>query len=1154
MNRGLCLIGRIRWRDAGSAAVICTFVRTGILVSLLALWLSPAFGQAVSGVLTGYVTDPSKTPVPGAAVTATETRTGVSTKRTSDASGFYIITNLLPGVYSIAVEAPGFQKFVQENITLNVDTKVAIDVQLNIGTVTEAVTVSGAPPPLQTEKTDVAVVISERDVESLPVVSRNVSELYNLVPGVIKNFFQVGKGENPSEFNNTLVNGQFFGNSEYQLDGITDTAYGFSGFQIIVPNQDSVQEMKITTADYDPEYGSSAGMVAQYVTKSGTNDLHGSVFWFNRNKFSFAADPFTEKIPGTGKNGKGFGPAPFNWNQGGFSVGGPVKKNKMFLFGDYQLTRASQGAALTATVPNDAFRKGDFSAIASANPIFDPLTGNQDGTGRQQFSCNGVLNVICPNRISPVAQKLLGLLPGANLSQATDVNFAGGGTAGYNTDQFDVRYDWNVSDKDKIFVRYTYLSSLLKNPPLFGAVAGGPAVGGLSPETADTRSQQVALNYTRTFSPTLLGELRLGVVRFRLDGYQADAALKTDDEVGIPGINLGDRLTGGLAGINVSGPVGTWFMGIPSGVGIPRLDRTTGFQLVNNWSNIRHDHQIRWGTDIRRNRFDFLSVNASSRGNFNFCQSVTASPDVNSSGLGMASFLLGMPCEFDRAIFTIFPGERQTRLAFYGQDVWKVTPKLSINYGVRYDYFEPVKPRKRGGIVNWDPNTGDLLLAGLGDVSMSANVNSLKKDFSPRVGIAYQVTQRTVIRTGFGRSYFGGNYDAVFYHLTSSYPIIAQQTINQSNTYQPIFVLDGNTGPPAGAPPVFPTTGHLKPPPDTLLKPRPFNWKTEYVDSWNFTIEQGLVKDVRLSVAYVGNGGRDLDWGSNINAAPSGPGDLQSRRPYFQKFGENNPFAYLCNCMSSSYNALQVSVDKRFANGYSINSAFTWAKAMDHELGGFGWGEQSINPYDAKSSWGISTYNRAAVWTVSHLWQVPYGKGLRWGANANGAKKAVLGGWMFNGVTTVESGFPFSPNSSRQDNLNGEFGQRPDVVPGVNPNDVSGGRTRDHWYNPAAFDTSFPCCRWGNAGRSTMRGPGYVSADWAFWKELSFKTPLNADQTRLQIRWENYNFFNRTNLGLPNNTVDSSTAGRITSLAGAGGGFGIIGPMRRMQFGLRLVW
>ncbi len=1126
-----------------------------VLVVVLALVSAPrGSGQAVTGTITGYVTDPSGAAIPGATVTATEVRTGVATKRTTEASGLYLITNLLPGTYRLVVEAPGFQRSVQDNIALSADSKATVDVQLRLGAVSQEVTVTSAPAMLKTEKTDVAAVLTERQVEALPTISRNVSELYNLVPGVIKNFFQIGKGENPSEFNGTLVNGQFFGNSEYQIDGITDTAYGFSGFQIIVPNQDSVQEMKITTADYDPEYGSSAGMVAQYVTKSGTNDLHGSAFWFNRNKVTFAADPFTEKIPGTGKEGKGFGPAPFNYNQGGFSLGGPVKKNKMFWFGDYQFARTRQGASLTATVPNDAFRAGDFSALAATHPIFDPATGNPDGTGRQQFSCNGVLNVICPDRISPVAQKLLGLLPRANLSQATDVNFAGGGTTLFDSDQFDVRHDWNVSDKDKFFARYTYLSTLLNNPPLFGTAAGGPAVGGLSPQTGNTRSQSVALNYTHTFSPSLLAEVRFGGARFRLDGFQADAGLKTDDQVGILGINTGDRLTGGLAGIGVAGPVGGWFMGIQSGVGIPRLDRTTVIQAVNNWTKMRGNHEVRWGADVRRNRFDFLSVNASSRGNFNFGQTVTASADVAGSGLGMASFLLGLPTEFDRAVFTIFPGERQTRWAFYGQDVWKISPKLSLNYGLRYDYFEPVKPRKAGGIVNWDPSTGDLIFAGLGDVSRSANVRSQKDDFSPRIGIAYRLTQETVIRSGFGRSYFGSNYDGVFYHLTSSYPIIAQQTVNQVSQFQGIFVLDGKTPVPAAAPPLFPPSGHLKPPPDTLLKPRPFDWQTEHVDSWNLTVERQLAQDFRLSIAYVGNKGTDLAWGYNLNAAPAGPGDLLSRRPIYRKFGENNPFSYLCNCQSSNYNALQIVAEKRFSNGYSLNSSYTWAKALDHQLGGFGWGDQDVNPYDAKSSYGISTYNRASVWVTSHSWQLPYGKGLRWGSNATGSKKAFLGGWSFNGITTIQSGFPISPVSSNQSNLNGDFAQRPDRVPGIDPTNVPGGQTRDHWYNPTAFDATFPCCRWGNAARGIMRGPGLASADWAFWKEFTFRTPLNRELTTLQFRWENYNFFNRTNLGQPDNTVDSSTAGRITQLAGAGSGFGIIGPMRRMQFGLRLVW
>jgi hypothetical protein len=1118
---------------------------TAVVLLCLAVYVTPtAQGQAVSGAITGYVYDPSDAPVVGATVTVKNVDTGITTTRNTDSTGLYLITNLNPGTYSVTVEASGFRRYIQENVVLRVDSTMRIDAHLVLGEVTQEISVTAAPDMLKTEKTDVGQAIAEHEVQTLPTTGRNLSKLYNLTPGVVQNFFQIGAGENPSEFNGTLVNGQFFGNSEYEIDGITDTAYGFSGFQVIVPNQDSVHEMKITTASYDPEFGSSAGMVAQYVTKSGTNDLHGSAFYFHRNSATFAADPFTEKIPGTGKDGKGFGPAPFKWHQGGFSLGGPVKKNKMFVFGDYQFTRNLQGATLTATVPNDAFRIGDFSALASTNPIFDPATGNPDGTGRQQFSCNGVLNVICPNRINPVANNLLALLPRANLNQTTDVNYAGGGTTLFNQDQFDVRYDWNITENDKFFARYTYLSTLLDNPPLFGAKAGGTAVGGLSPQTGDTRSQHIALNYTHTFGSTLLTEGRLGLVRFRLDGYQADADLRTNDEVGIPNINTGDRLTGGLAGIDVRGPVGAWFMGILSGVGIPRLDRTTGIQAVNNWTKIYGPHQFRWGVDIRRNRFDFLGVNASSRGNFQFDQSVTGSADVPASGLDMATFLLGLPSHFDRSIFTIFPGERQTRFAAYWQDIWRATPKLTINYGVRWDYFGPVTPRKPGGIVNWDPDTGDLILAGLGDVSNSANVEVSHKNFSPRLGIAYKLTQKSVIRAGFGRTYFGGNYDAVFYHLTSGYPIIAQQTITQTNIYQAVFPIE--QGPPAAAPPAFPESGHLKPPLGTLIKPRPFDWKTEQIDSWNLTVEHQLAQDLKVSVAYVGNGGRHLDWGSNINAAPPGPGPLLPRRPYYQKFGLDNTFAYLCNCMSSNYNSFQFVVEKRFSKSYSLNSSYTWAKALDRQLGGFGWSEQATNPYDANGSYGISTYNRASVWTLAHTWVLPYGKGTPYGTNATGVKKALLAGWNFNGITTVESGFPVSPILGDGSTLNADFGQRPDAVPGADL--YAGGHTRERWFNPAAFVAPEACCRWGNAGRSSIRGPGLASADWSFWKEFDIR-----ERIKLQFRWENFNFFNRTNLGQPNNTVDGSAAGRITSLAGAGSGFGYV-PMRRMQFGLRLSW
>lgn len=1106
-------------------------VRAGLSIALFiaAVCASPIAAQSVSGTITGYVYDTSDAAVSNANATVTNAGTGAQTVRITDATGRFIITNLQPGDYRLTIEAPGFRRFIQEGIVLRIDSTVRTDARLEVGGVTEAVTVSSAPPILKTEKTDVGQSISEQQLRELPTLGRNLSKLYNTVPGVIQNSFQIGAGENPSEFNGTIVHGQFFGNSEYEIDGITNTACCFSGFQVIVPNQDSVQEMKITTASYDPEFGASAGMVAQYVTRSGANNLHGSLFEFNRNRATFASDPFTEKIPGTGPDGKGFGAAPFNWNQFGGSIGGPILRNKMFFFGDYQGTLARQGGRRTATVPNDAFRSGDFSGVS--NRIFDPRTGDASGAGRTQFPNNS----IPASRISPTARNLIGILPRANISQATDVNFSGIGTVIQDTNQGDVRFDHHINDSNKLFARYTYFGSHLDNPPIFGKEAGGLAAGSLSPQVGDYRSQHAAVNYTRVFNPNLLTEVRAGFIRFRLDGYQADAGLMTNDKVGIPRINTSDKLTQGLAGINVQGPVGTWFMGIPSGVGIPRLDRTTGYQLVNNWTYIRGNHQLRWGVDLRRNRFDFIAVNASTRGNFVFAPGVTGTNEVAGSGLGTATFLLGLPTQFDRAVLQGYTSELMNRNAVHFQDTWRATRNLTFNYGVRYDYIGPDTARNPGGIVNFDLNSGNILLAGLGDISRTANVKADLNNFAPRLGLAYKLASKTVIRAGFGRSFFISNYGGGFYFLASTYPIATQQTIPQANIRSAVFPLE--QGPPTAALPAFPSSGVLKAPPGQLLKSRPYDNKTEYVDSWNMSLEHQISSDFRISVAYVGNVGRQLFRTLNVNAAQPGVGPLLDRRPYFQAFGLNTTIQNGCNCENSSYHGLEWVTEKRFSKGYSLNSAFTWSKALD--------ARDAPNPAFRQSGRGLSQYDRAVNWVLSHSWEVPYGKGLRWGSSATGFRKVTFAGWKFHGITTAQSGFAFTPVVSNNTTLNGDFGQRPDITGNFSVSQPN----RDRWFNPAGF-TVPQCCRLGNAGTNIIRGPKLVTADWAFGKDVEFQ-----EGKVLEFRWENFNLLNHANLALPNNQVDSPIAGRIFGLAGsqAFGGAGTT-PMRRMQFGMRLRW
>ncbi|MGO9272712.1 MAG: TonB-dependent receptor domain-containing protein [Terriglobia bacterium] len=844
-------------------------LRIGMVVLLLAAMVffcpKSAFNQQVSGTITGYVTDQSGAAIAGATVAVTNVQTGVSTQRTTEASGLYLFTNLIPGTYTVTITAAGFQKFIRQNVVLNVDSTVTVDSQMQLGAVTQEVTVTGAPPVLNLQKADVSATLSAQAVADLPTLSRNVSSLVVLAPGVTQNSYQQGVSESPANGFEATSNGQFWGVNNYQLDGISDTQTGLSGYQILVPPADGVQEMKVTTADYDAELGQVAGLVVQYSTKSGTNQLHGTVYEFNRNKATFAANPYTEKIPGTGPSGKGTGPAPYNENIFGGSSGGPIKKDKLFFFADYQGYYNAQSGSVLTTVPNTDFQAGNMTAAlgsklcfdpsnptsngacggsltsplmvptteggmiqAQQNMIFDPSTGNTDGTGRQAFTVKGVPNMLSAARFNPVSMNLLGLLDqnlghGVVNEALTNNNFGGVVPGNFHNNQVDSRVDLNISDNNRFFGRYSILDSTLNEPPLFG-LADGPSAIGSEGEVSAYRDQLGALNLTHTFSPSLVAEFRFGIARFALTGYNTDAGSETDNQVGLLGFNTGSKLYGGLAGITVSGPVGGLTMGDPTGQGIPRLNYDTIFEWDTNWNKMQGKHQLRWGIDVIRERENFLTVNESSRGNFNFNQDVTSAAvaggpsavPIAGTGLGMATFLLGLPSEYDRAVFSQLPAERDWRVSPYFEDDFHATPRLTLNLGVRYDYIGASTPAFPGGGVNFDPATGNLVLGGLGSVSSSENVKPNYANFEPRLGFAYKVLSNTVVRGGFGRAYFSAQYGGgIFGTMCCSYPIQTRQDVNQTNQYFPV-TIPGQTSslvlnPKVPLPPtpanVFPSSG-----------------------------------------------------------------------------------------------------------------------------------------------------------------------------------------------------------------------------------------------------------------------------------------------------------------------------------------------------------
>jgi len=1171
------------WRQIGGGRLGTRWTLV-LLLALMTLWPSTAFNQQVSGTITGYATDQSGGAIPGAKATATNIQTGVSTERTAETSGLYIFTNLIPGTYTLTVTAPGFQKFVRENVVLSVDSTVTVDAQLKVGETTQEVTVSGAPPVLNLQKADVSATLPAHAVESLPTLSRNVSSLVVLAPGVTQNSYQQGVSEQPAGGFEATANGQFWGVNNYQLDGISDTQTGLSGYQILVPPADGIQEMKVTTANYDAELGQVAGMVVQYSTKSGTNSFHGSLYEFNRNKATFAANPYTEKIPGTGPNGLGTGPSPYNENTFGGSIGGPIKKDKLFFFADYQGYYTAQSSAFLLTAPITPFQNGNLtSALGSklcsdpANPgsngvcggsltsplmvptteggmiqaqqnmVFNPATGNPDGSGRQAFTVGGVPNMIPASVINPVSSNLMALLNqnlghGALNQNLTDNNFSAVVPGHFHTNQWDGRVDYNMTDNNRLFFRYSLMNALLDDPAVFG-LAGGPSAIGSEGELANYRNQLGALNFTHTFSPTLVAEFRFGITRFALTGYQYDVGHKTDDQVGILGINTDDALYQGLAGITVSGPVGKFTMGDPSGQGLPRLNYDTTFEWDSNWNKMQGVHQLRWGIDVIRERENFLTVNESSRGNFQFSQDITSDNGISGTGLGMGTFLLGTPSYFDRAVFSQLPAERDWRVSPYFEDDWRATPKLTLNLGVRYDYIGPSTPAFPGGGVNFDPVGGNLVLGCLGQVSCSENVNPNYKNFEPRLGFAYRVLSKTVVRGGFGRAYFSAQYGGgIFGTMCCSYPVQTRQDISQPSNYFPImfpgqsnsYVMNPNVPLPPAPLPTFPSNGLIP----ILSVPGlgafavPFNNPTPYVDSWNFTVQQELKPNLSLSAAYVGNVGRHNYGSWDLNAPVPGPGPLTPREPLYQSLGIDwTGIGERCNCISSGYNGLQVAVDKRFTNDYSIHSSFAWSKALTLPYGGFATGPQ--NPYDRAASRAPDYNSRAIVWNVSHQWNLPFGKGQHWGSGASGVKQAVLGGWVFNGITTLMSGLPTYISWSDASSLNSNFGQRPDQVGNPSQN-IPAGR----WYNPAAFANPAPY-NFGNYDRVIV-GPHFFGANWAFWKQFTLKENL-----ALQLRFESFNLFNSTNKSNPDGTANDSTAGVITN---------IIVPMRQFQFGARMTW
>ncbi|MBS1857752.1 MAG: TonB-dependent receptor [Acidobacteria bacterium] len=1108
-----------------------------VLALSAALATSVSYAQAVNATLLGNVTDSSGATVPGAKVTVTEMNTGVGRSMESNESGNYVFPNLEPGVYKVTVERNGFRTAVKEGVTLLVNTTGRADMVLQPGQVNESVTISAEAAMLQTDRADVGRKIESAQLANLPVgYSRNFQSLLNLVPGTTRSFQPHSEFFNSQGSLTSQVNGVSRLGNNVQFEGV-DNNHRTGLLTVLVPPIEALQTVDVSTSNYEAELGRAGGAVTNIFLKSGTNEIHGGAYWFHSDSALAARETFQPTKPVT------------TYNYYGFNLGGPIRKNRTFIFGDFLQVKDRRGDGYIITLPGADFRAGNFSSQISRAVVYDPASGSKDtGVGRTPFAGN----IIPDNRISPIAKKVLSFVPLPNLGSGLTNNYASSTTRKKDTDSFDIKVDHSQTDNDRFSVRYSFQRPVVTDPGRFGIYGGG---GKGFAATGTNRTQSTAVNYTHVFSPTLVSEFRVGLGRYSNKAQNLDYGTQASAAIGIAGANL-DNWSSGISSMNVSGYANPL---VGYSASLPWNRAETNIDMVANVTKIFQNHTIKIGADLRRLRDELLQTQDAGgpRGEFQFGNNQSSAPGgaVLAQVNGLASFLLDSPSLVQRDLAIAFPAYRAWMLFTYIQDKWQVSPKLTIDLGVRHDYYPPATPRLAGGFSNYDPATNSLLVAGYGNNAMNLGRKNFYTNFAPRIGVAYRFNPKTVFRAGYGMSWipFPDNkyaWDNFPVKQSNQYPAATTYGLSQTPTGQ---YLSMSTGFPAPAPAVIPSNGIILANTPQLLSQNiasliPLDYHEGYIESWNFAIQHELPRNFTLDVAYVGNHTvrapvtYNLNAGFLFNAGNTG-------RPYYQKFGKSADINYRYAGYSNNYNALQVKLDRRFSGGFMLTTGYTYSKALGYsaEDGGM-W-----NYLQPRRSYARLDFDRAHTFVQSYLYQLPFGKNGRW--LKSGPGRWVLGDWQVNGVLTLMTGRPMTFGTTVSANTPGSS-ITPDIVGNFTVSHaVAGPSGSATWFDTSAFkqplDADGKTPHFGNTGRNAFNGPGLFNIDFSVFRKFQV-----TERVKGELRFESTNFTNTPAFGNPSTTVGSADFGRVTgTLAGLIANQGVGGTgSRGIQLGLRFTF
>ncbi len=1127
-----------------------------------------ATAQQVFGRIFGTVTDATGGAVANAKVTITDQNKNTSFDAMTNESGNYERNQLLPSLYSVTVEATGFSKQQFKDIRVEVDNAARVDSTLQPGNVTSTVEVTAAAPTLQADRADVATTFTAQQLVDLPSLGRNAQAYELLTPGTQRIGFAHASSEDPQGSAQIAINGQHFSSTGYQLDG-TVNQDPILGIEVINPNIDSLAEQKISSQDYDAEFGYVAAGIVNASTKSGSNQFHFSAFDYLRNNSpgftTSARDPFAEPN----------GALPYKQNQFGGSIGGKIIKDKLFFFGDAELIRLAQTGSVLTTVLTQAARNGDFSSYLGTpvtnangtpimvqdtvgntvplrqNMIFDPTTGNPTtGQGRLAYANNQIPTA----QLSKQAQGLLNAyLPLPNVAVANPLipNYAASGALSRDANKWDTRIDYFQNEKTSFYGRYSNHQFTQNAVGAFGNEAGGPAFNGVNfAGNAFARNQSYSIGTTHSFGPTLINEFRFGYMRYNVQTTPNGVGTQPAAALGIAGVNLDNYFTSGLPYFNLNQTSLGYSLGANQ-CNCPLTEDEGQYQFTDNVTKIVGNHNFKFGADVRYAKNLRVTSDSHRAGEFTFSNADTGFVPVGAQaatqGLNFATFLLGNVTGFNRYVSTsLNASEHQRRQFYYGQDTWRASSKLTITLGLRWELVFPEEVNGAGNGAELDLRTGMENVFGIGNVSTHGYQNMNWLNFAPRLGIAYQLNPKTVIRAGYGWSYGLGTFGATFGHnVTQNPPVLTNQQINAPNSFGSVFTLAQGPNPPASI--AVPNSGQFLLPNGINGKARPLDIRMPRTEAYNLTVERQIAPDTSVSVAYVGNVGRHVAPGSgdgyniNVNQPYFAPGvPLDQRRPYYAAYGWTQGIDFYCMCNTNAYNSLQVQLNRRFKAGYGVQASYTFQDAVSDNSDAY------TLLYNRALGRGRENAISDHALTIAQNFQIPFGRGRRFGHDTNRIVDAVAGGWDLAGVTVFYSGLPFTPNLADVGTA-----ARPDVGPSGRPSIGTGSPyatnpNRNDWLasgpnggiSPAFLipaDNTF-----GNYGFNTLRGPIFINQDINLSKSFAL-----TERLRYTLRGEAYNIFNHTNLGLPSGNVNGSNPGQITAIA-----FG--STMRRLQFAMRL--